>query len=156
MSAGVKKIAAKNINKALFGEEKKGGLAPPRKRKAEAPLKEEKKGVARDIDISELIPKYPVVELTEEEKAAFGQYTGKFDGDNYTIPAYYNERYGALMSVRNPLWTKNKNADLTRWKMLSDVGLKSLRGRIEIQTKTKSNPRVKFVRSGKRWGVIIG
>ena len=43
-----------------------------------------------------------------------------------------------------------------RWGLLSKENMAKLKGRVENLVSRKSTPRVKFVRSGKRWGFFVG
>ena len=88
----------------------------------------------------------------------YGVYRGKFDSNTgtYTAGQLDPDVKAIYLSRSQAANAPQSGYDTTKWKTLTADKIKALRGRIEESDKKKSQPRVKFVRSGKRWGFFVG
>lgn len=111
--------------------------APIAIRQAQAPVAE---GAQRPVD--------------PFDDAKFQNFSGSWANGVYTPPKDVL-RETAIAGVRRPRYTLQQNP-VTTWAVMSGDKLNTLHGRVESSLSKKAAPKVKFVRSGKRWGVIIG
>lgn len=85
----------------------------------------------------------------------YKDYLATWDQSGDYVPAKNLLQVNAMVPLRQVKMSALKNP-VTTWKVMSADKLKNLHGRVEESTKQKAPGKVKFVRSGKRWGVIIG
>ena len=86
------------------------------------------------------------------------------EGKIFTDAGVYNAPEGALKSGMGAFSslvntdTATKGTSVDRWTAMQATakGYENLHGRVEEASGKKSVPKVKFVRSGKRWGFFVG
>lgn len=86
--------------------------------------------------------------------ADYQDYLGTWANNAYIPPKNVasENAFAPLRSIKYSVQARNPTA----WQVMTGDKLKALSGRVEEASGKKAVPKVKFVRSGKRWGAIIG